>query len=68
MSIPDLQVLPPSKPRITIEFLSVDNVKCTCENFPREMKLTCVNILASGAAVLIVEPVASPIVRPNMQS
>ena len=67
MAMPDigLQTKLPAKPRITIEFNSDDNVRGTFENFPRKMKLSAINILASGAAVIIIEPEPSPIINPN---
>jgi hypothetical protein len=59
---------PALKPRITLEFVTPGDIKCNCENFPREMKLTAVNVLANGALVFVVEPVPSPIIKPNMQN
>ena len=55
-------------PKITFEFTSPDNVRAKFENFPAEMKLTAVNILANGAAIFIIEPVPSRIIKPVMQS
>jgi len=65
MKMPQPQI---NTPRITLEFLSPENVRGKFENFPMEMRLTAVNILANGAAVFIIEPVPSRIIKPVMQS
>ena len=59
---PDKNFAPPLRvPTITAELMPDNMVKGSFKNFPKPMRLTAVNILDSGAIVLICEPEPSKI-------
>jgi hypothetical protein len=45
------------KPKITVEFGHDGQVSCKCENWPTGMKPTVAHIAASGAVLMMFEPV-----------